>query len=150
MLSVLKNRQGISYVIVCVIVLIVIMIILISSQYIFIFNTVDRQKNDIQLLMDSYLTKYSVQEYDALKQGATYGSHLDREKLLQGSREHFNNYVDNMEENYIVGMPTISLITNKCIGINVSYSVRIPLQFMGKTITHITVPISITSKLNEK
>lgn len=64
----LSNKNGFSYVPVCIFTLIVVMVIAILMQYAFIYHVAREQRDEVQLLLDSYVTKEAIEYYDAFKQ----------------------------------------------------------------------------------
>ena len=65
----LSNKNGFSYIPVCIFTLIVVMVIAILMQYAFIYHVAREQRDEVQLLLDSYVTKEAIEYYDAFKQG---------------------------------------------------------------------------------
>lgn len=79
----LRNKKGFSYILTCVLVLAVVMMIAVSVQYSLVFSLVRSEKEASRLALDSLVTKYAVEQYDALKQGEAYASHIDRAQLVR-------------------------------------------------------------------
>ena len=79
----LRNKKGFSYILTCVLVLVVVMMIAVSVQYSLVFSLVRSEKEASRLALDSLVTKYAVEQYDALKQGEAYASHIDRAQLVR-------------------------------------------------------------------
>ena len=79
----LRNKKGFSYILTCVLVLAVVMMIAVSVQYSLVFSLVRSEKETSRLALDSLVTKYAVEQYDALKQGEAYASHIDRAQLVR-------------------------------------------------------------------
>ena len=79
----LRNKKGFSYILTCVLVLAVVMMIAVSVQYSLVFSLVRSEKEASRLALDSLVTKYAVEQYDALKQGEAYASHIDRTQLVR-------------------------------------------------------------------
>lgn len=78
----LSNKNGFSYIPVCIFTLIVVMVIGILMQYAFIYHVAREQRDEVQLLLDSYVTKEAIEYYDAFKQGKPYRNILTRTSLL--------------------------------------------------------------------
>ena len=68
----LNNKNGFSYIPVCIFTLIVVMVIGILMQYAFIYHVPREQRDEVHLLLDSYVTKEAIEYYDAFKQGKPY------------------------------------------------------------------------------
>lgn len=82
-MKLLRNKKGFSYILTCVLVLAVVMMIAVSVQYSLVFSLVRSEKEASRLALDSVVTKYAVEQYDALKQGEAYASHIDRTELVR-------------------------------------------------------------------
>ena len=65
----LKNKQGFSYILVCVFILAAVLLTFVALQYAAIYHIAREQKQDTQLTLDSYVTTYAVNKYNALKLG---------------------------------------------------------------------------------
>ena len=81
----LSNKNGFSYIPVCIFTLIVVMVIGILMQYAFIYHVAREQRDEVQLLLDSYVTKEAIEYYDAFKQGKPYREYIDENELVDGA-----------------------------------------------------------------
>ena len=79
------NKKGFSYVLTCVCILVVMMLVAVAMQYAFIYHVAREQQNETQLKLDSYVTRYAVSKYDALKQGEPWDDYIDRDDLVDGA-----------------------------------------------------------------
>ena len=83
----LRNKKGFSYVMTCVIILVVMMLVTIAMQYAYIYHIAREQQNETQLALDSYVTRFAVNRFDALKQGEAWDGYIDRDALVGGAYE---------------------------------------------------------------
>ena len=81
----LHNKKGLSYILVCVYILIVMMLVAVAMQYAYIYHVAREQQNETQLKLDSYVTRYAVGKYDALKQGEPWETYIDSSDLVDGA-----------------------------------------------------------------
>ena len=81
----LMNKKGFSYILTCVCIIVVMMLVAVALQYAFIYHVAREQQNETQLKLDSYVTRYAVSKYDALKQGEPWDDYIDRDDLVDGA-----------------------------------------------------------------
>lgn len=61
------------------------MLVAVALQYAFVYHVAREQQNETQLKLDSYVTRYAVSKYDALKQGEPWDDYIDRNDLVDGA-----------------------------------------------------------------
>lgn len=152
----LSNKNGFSYIPVCIFTLIVVMVIAILMQYAFIYHVAREQRDEVQLLLDSYVTKEAIEYYDAFKQGKPYREYIDENELVDGAyskigflRESTTEYSPS-DNRYVMYRPSITPLSGNSVGVNVSYMLSIPFELWGRKIADITIPVEIVSKLTER
>ena len=139
----LRNKNGFSYILTCVLVLAVVMMIAVSVQYSLVFSLV---------------TKYAVEQYDALKQGEAYASHIDRTQLVRRAYGMLGfadagiteKTVSKGDASYIVSRPEITAADSGSIGVTVRYTMTVPFRAFGRVVAEIPIPVEINAMLNEK
>lgn len=146
----LNNKNGFSYIPVCIFTLIVVMVIGILMQYAFIYHVAREQRDEVQLLLDSYVTKEAIEYYDAFKQGKPYREYIDENELVDGAYSKIGFPWESTTE-YTPGYrPSITPLSGDSVGVNVSYTLSIPFELWGRKIADITIPVEIVSKLTER
>lgn len=153
------NNKGFSYVLTCICILVVMMLVAIAMQYAFVYHIAREQKNETQLKLDSYVTRYAVSKYDALKQGEPWENYIDRRDLVNGAYTllgfplnlilEYREPVE-AEGKYVMLRPTISALEGEVFGVLVEYKIRIPFVIFNRTVTDITLPITIVSQFKQK
>ena len=150
----LRNKNGMAYVLTCVIVLTAMMMVSVLFQYRHVYSVIDTQRDAAQTQLDSVVMKSAVENYDALKQGCNYQTFIDYVKLEQDAYAALGfseTDTEALEEDiYTVNRPQITTITEGGFGLTVTYDVVIPFEVLGQTYGEITVPITLTSKFTEK
>ncbi len=142
--AVLTNKDGFSYILVCVIILVSMMVISVLMQYAHVYHTARVHEDDMQLRLDSYVTKEAIENYDAFKQGEPYWKYINEIDLIGGAR------------GVISGTPgrktglTVTPIKGKSVGVCVSYTLTVPFELWGRKVADIEIPIEIISKLTER
>lgn len=152
-LKALSNKQGFSYILTCVMVLISVMLIAIAMQYAYVYHVAREQKNEVQLQLDSYVTRYAVEKYDALKQGSAYDRYIDRAGLAEGTYAVLGfsrSATEKSEETYVMYRPWIESLTDDAVGVQVEYEIIIPFELFNRKIADISVPVTIISQFKQK
>ena len=151
----LRNKKGFSYVLTCVCILVVMMLVAVAMQYAFIYHVAREQQNETQLKLDSYVTRYAVSKYDALKQGEPWDDYIARDDLVDGAYTLLgfsqSGGVECFEmKGCIVYKPTIEATAGESFGVSVDYTIVIPLVLFNRNIVEITVPIRLISQFRLK
>lgn len=158
-MKILKNKDGFSYVLVCIIVLFSVMLIFAGLQYRYVFHMIDSQKDEVKLKLNSLVTKSAVEYYDALKQGNSYNSYIDSTKFKESAYLDLGFGNSGVTEKTVLtdanvvctmSRPTIEYISDEGFGLYVSYTLTVPFGLFGKNITGIQVPVEIYAMFNEK
>lgn len=157
-MKVLKNKKGFSYILVCVFILAAVMLTFVALQYAAIYHIAREQKQDTQLTLDSYVTTYAVNKYDALKQGTEYGKYIDRADLVDGAYSVLGSpriiTLEYRPESgtgaYFVTNLAVNALVGDSFGVFVTYDLNIPFEVFGMKISDIKVPVEIVSSYTEK
>ena len=159
MRKLLINKRGFSYVLTCVCILVVMMLVAVAMQYAFIYHVAREQQNEMQLKLDSYVTRYAVSKYDALKQGEPWDDYIDRDDLVDGAYTLLGfpriitlayRELVAVDGKYIMSQPTIVATTGDAFGVLVKYELSIPFEMFNRKLADITVPITIVSQYKMK
>lgn len=146
----LKNKKGFSYVLTCVCILVVMILVAVAMQYAFVYHVAREQQNETQLKLDSYVTRYAVSKYDALKQGELWDDYIDRDDLVDGAYTllGFDESVNSFEfqPGCLMSRPLISATQDDSFGVIVEYEITIPFDMFNRNISDIEVPIKIISQ----
>ncbi len=155
----LRNKKGFSYVLTCVCILVVMMFVAVAIQYAFIYHVAREQQNETQLKLDSYVTRYAVSKYDALKQGEPWDDYIDRDDLVDGAYTllGFPRIITPeyqaplaVDGKYVMSRPIIVATAGDTFGVFVEYEIKIPFKLFNMEIAEITVPITIVSQFKQK
>lgn len=156
MIQNLKSGKGeAAYIYLCVIVLFASMLFSVLFLYMGLVGQIQIQKRDMQSRLDSYLTDYAKDAFDALKQGDQYESYLDYESLRQGCFPVLGFGETDAEYTYengncTVTRPEIAVLTGDGFGLTVEYTASFPIRWNGKTFLDLTVPVRLTSFYHTK
>ncbi len=154
--EVLGNKKGSSYIPVCIFTLIVVMVIGILLQYAFVYNVIRKQRVNIQLTLDSFITKEAIEYYDALKQGEPYRKYIDESELVRGayssigfSQAGISEYTAS-DNSFTMHRPTITALAGDSVGVSAVYTLSVPFELWGRKVADINIPVEIISKLTER
>lgn len=155
----LKNKNGFSYIMTCVFILGAAMLIFIALQYAMIYHIANEQKKDTQLALDSYVTTYAVEKYNALKQGEAYDKYIDLTGLVDGAYAVLG-YPRNvspihrdpipLRDDCTMSQPTVNSLGSDRFGVHVTYELSIPFEAFGIQVVDVIVPVDIRSSFTEK
>ena len=151
----LRNKKGFSYVLTCVIILVAMMLVTIAMQYGYIYHTAREQQNDTQLTLDSYVTRFAVSRFDALKQGEAWDGYIDRDALVGGAYETLGfprggGGSLSVDGQYVMTRPTITPESSDAFGVRAVYELKIPFELFNREVAEITVPITVVSQFKQK
>ena len=155
----LRNKKGFSYVLTCVIILVVMMLVTAAMQYAYVYHIAREQQNETQLKLDSFVTRYAITYYDALKQGESWDDYIDRGDLVDGAYTllGFPRFITleyrepvAVDGKYVMSRPTIVATAGDAFGLLVEYELSIPFEMFNRKIAEITVPITIVSQYKLK
>lgn len=152
-MRILKDKSGVSYVLVCVIVLIASMLIFIGMQYATALSAVNTHKSETRLKLESCVMRSAIDNYDAIKQGNAYSDYIDPQTLVDNAYEAlgFSWDTECIEDNgKRMTRPEIEAIQNGGYGVKVTYELSVPFEFLDRTVTYITVPVELSAEYRER
>ena len=149
MLNALKSKKGEAYIYLCVIVLFMSLLLSVLVLYMGLTAQVKAQKRECQRRLDSYITAYSIEVFDALKQGDSYEKYIVWNELMAGVLPALGFNEDNelIYENgsCTLSDPEVTLLRGEGFGITVQYVAKYPVVWGGKSYGELTVPITVIS-----
>ncbi len=123
-----------------------------------IYSLTGSEKEEAQLKLDSMITGYAVDKYNALKQGTAYSAYIDNAALKQSALDTMGFTSSGMSAltettgsvTYVVNRPEVTVLSGGQFGVRVDYTVEVPFEVFGNRIATISIPIHIVSKFTEK
>ena len=146
MKKILTNKNGAGYILTCIMVIIGVVVLLVLLQYMSVYHTAKVRKDEINLTLDGYVTRYAIESYDALKQGEQYSAYLDVDGLKEGAQAEIAEYIDQ----YNLSDIRITPLYTGCFGIQVEYVITIPFEMFGRKISDIHITVTTVSQYAEK
>lgn len=141
-----------NYVKTCVYVLITSMVFAVVLTYASTITIISNSKDNTERVLTGYVTENSKQIYQSIKNGHDYTPSLDADffsskYLLDGTLdydgEHLYNY--NSEGGYVyrLTLPQTSFAIENTLNLTCRYEIKIPIEFNGKEITELVIPIKV-------
>ena len=158
-MKILKSKKAEGYITPCVLIIVFVAIFSIIFTYSASVSKVKLMRENTKVVLDSFVTQNSTEIYNSIKQGNDYTETLDfpeyTEKLcefctLDLSADTLYSYDTDGNLQYSMTLPQMSFQKDNQLEICVRYTVSVPIQFAGKTVTTANVPIEIVSILTEK
>ena len=79
----LKDKNGDAYIWLCVIVVFISMLLSVLILYMGLLSQVQIQKRDVKTKLDSVVSEYAAEMFDAIKQGAPAEQYIDYDGLVR-------------------------------------------------------------------
>ena len=146
-MRILKDKSGVSYVLVCVIVLFASMLIYAGLEYNSVLSVVESQKQEVSFELDK-VTAESAREN--IENGAT----ISTEDIEQRAFSTLGFYDTSIQIKdgigYSMSRPSFSVITGTDITITAEYELTVPFRLIDAEVIEITVPVRVTAKYYER
>lgn len=145
------SNKGESYIPVCVLVLFLSALVSVLILYIGTMAQVQAQKRDVKTKLDSVVSEYATEMFDAIKQGAPSEQYIDYDGLVRKTYAKLGFTSDTVTEyaypngNCVLKRPQITALKGDGFGITVRYTVVFPIKWNGNTYKSLEVPITVSS-----
>lgn len=147
---ILKSKKGEgTYIYMCVLILVLSMLLSVLILYMGLCAQVQMQKRDIRHKLDGYLSDVATKEFNAIKQGETFENHMDFDALEAGVYEalgfgSYNTVYEYPNGNCTMTRPTATVLRGEGFGLKLSYEASYPIRWNGRTVTTLTIPVTVT------
>lgn len=145
------SNKGESYIPVCVLVLFLSALVSVLILYIGTMAQVQAQKRDVKTKLDSVVSEYATEMFDAIKQGALSERYIDYDGLVRKTYAKLGFPSDTVTEyaypngNCVMKRPQITALKGDGFGITVRYTVVFPIKWNGNAYKSLEVPITVSS-----
>lgn len=155
----LINKKGEIYVTVCILILVVMIIFSVITVYSSAITLVKLQKENTEIVFDSFITQNSIIIFNNIKQGKNITDNVNVNNFCESLKEFCTldehngklySYDANGDEKYSITIPSVEYIEDGKLELYASYTMFVPIRFAGKTVSTATVPIKISSSLTSK
>lgn len=147
----LKGKNGDAYIWLCVIVVFISMLLSVLILYMGLLSQVQIQKREVKTKLDSVVSEYAAEMFDAIKQGAPSERYIDYDGLVRKTYAKLGFSSDTVTEyaypngNCVMMRPQITALKGDGFGITVRYTVVFPIKWNGNTYQSLKVPITVSS-----
>ena len=145
----LKNKNGESYIYLCVIILFVSLLLSVIILYMGLMAQVRVQKHNTKARLDGYVTESAVNAFNDLKQGENYANTFDWAAFENGVYETLGFEDDKTLYEHPNGTkmtrPTVTVLRGEGFGIKIEYVAIYLVNWNGNTYADLEIPITIVS-----
>ena len=147
----LKDKNGDAYIWLCVIVVFISMLLSVLILYMGLLSQVQIQKRDVKTKLDSVVSEYATEMFDAIKHGAPSEQYIDYDGLVRKAYARLGFPSDTVTEypypngNCVMMRPQVTSLKGDGFGITVRYTVVFPIKWNGNTYKSLEVPITVSS-----
>ena len=131
----IKNRRGEGYIWLAVLVLFLSLLTSVLLLYLTLCGQVLNERRERKQALDSYLAAFAKVSYDAIRQGDGYD---------------YDKFVDGCPSAIGVTDAEVTLERGNGFGLTVSYTLKIPVTWNGRTFGTLSVPMRVSSFYEEK
>lgn len=152
--KILKNKNGESYIYLCVIILFISLLLSVIILYMGLMAQVRVQKHNTKARLDGYVTESAVKAFNDLKQGENYANTFDWYSFENGVYKALGFEDDDEIYEYSNGTkmtrPTVTVLNGEGFGIKIEYTAIYPINWNGKTYADMEIPVTIVSYFKGK
>ncbi len=150
---------GDGYIHVCVLILVICMILSVFVTFAGAVNVVRLTQRNIKTVLESYVTKNSIEIYNSIKQGNNNAAGINSEEYISDLTDFctfvksgaFYYHKDaNGRTEYYITRPTVGFTETGKLRLYVSYTLYVPIYFDNVLISTARILISVKLDLEEK
>ena len=159
MKKLLLNNNGGGYITACVITIVIAMILSAVFFYAQCMTIIQTTRDNTELVLESFIMKNSVLIYDSIKQGHDLTEYFDENIYISEISSRFSldirgnslyNYDEEGKLIYAMTNPYVTYKVDNALKLKASYTVMIPVQFAGRRLFYLRVPLTVTRSLTLK
>lgn len=148
-----------NYVKTCVYILVIAMILSLVLTYASIITIVQTTKSNTERVLDSFVIENSTYIYDSIKNGNDFTSGIDSwyfiyrfylDSTLDFDGIYFYNKDESDRNIYKLTTPQTTFTVDNTLNLTCTFDLLIPVDFAGKQVTTIRIPIKVNSSYNLK
>lgn len=153
------NKRGEGYIQVCVLIIVICMLLSVFVTFASAVNVVRLTERNSKTVLESYVTKNSIEIYNAIKQGTNdidsinaseYISDLAGFCTFEKSGSYYYHRDANGRAEYYITKPTVGFTESGKLRLYVSYTLYVPIYFDNAQISTARIPITVKTDLDER
>ena len=146
-MRILKDKSGVSYILMCVIVLFASMLIYAGLEYNSVLSVVESQKQEVSFELDKVIAEVA-------RESIEDGTQTSSEEIEQRAYSALGFYDTSMQikdgNGYFMSRPSFSVIMGTDISVKAEYELNMPFRLLNAEIINVTVPVRVTAKYYER
>lgn len=155
----IKNKRGDGYIQVCVLIIIICMILSVFVTFAGAVNIVTLMKSNTKTVLETYVTKNSIEIYNSIKQGNNSIDSLDTKEYISDlssfctfvkSGSYYYHKDASGRTEYYISTPSVGFTEEGRLKLYVSYTLYVPLYFDNVKIQTAQIPITVKLNLDER
>lgn len=155
----IRNKRGEGYIQVCVLIIVICMILSVFVTFASAVNVVRLTERNTKTVLESYVTKNSIEIYNAIKQGDNSVNSLTSSLFVSDLTEFCTfvksgsllyHYGADGKADYYITTPAMSLSSDNKLKLLIRYTLYIPMYFDSVRISTVQVPITVKVDLEER
>lgn len=155
----IRNKRGEGYVQVCVLIIVICMILSVFVTFASAVNVVRLTERNTKTVLESYVTKNSIEIYNAIKQGDNTVDNLTSSVFVSDLTEFCTfvkrgsllyHYGVDGKADYYITTPAIAISNDNKLKLMIQYTLYIPMYFDSVRISTVQVPITVKVDLEER
>ncbi|OGO91728.1 MAG: hypothetical protein A2Y17_13275 [Clostridiales bacterium GWF2_38_85] len=148
-----------NYVKTCVYILITVMVLSLVLTYASIMSVIQTSRSNTERVLQSYVTENSTYIYNSIINGNDATPSLNQDffstrYLTDGTLDYDGAYLYNRDNKggyvYRLTMPITTFTVSGTLNLTCSYTLKIPIDFAGKMVTELSIPIKVKTSYNLK
>lgn len=153
------NKRGEGYIQVCVLIIVICMILSVFVTFAGAVNVVRLTQRNTKTVLESYVTKNSIEIYNSIKQGTNDADSINASEFISDLADFCTfaksgNYYYHKDANgrteYYITKPTVGFTESGKLRLYVSYTLYVPIYFDNKQISTARIPITVKIDLDER
>lgn len=155
----LRNKRGEGYIQVSVLIIVICMLLSVFIVFISSVNTVRIVKMNSETVLESYITKNSIEIYNSIKLGTNDTDTLDASMyiddltkfctLVRSGGFLYHRSADGVTDYYIT-IPTVGFTAKGKLKLYVNYTLYVPIYFNSARVTTAVIPVTVRLDLENK
>lgn len=155
----INPRKGEAQIRTCVLTVILCMLLSVFLTFAYSVNLIRQVERNSRVVLDRYVMTDAIRIYDAIKQGRNTDEELNGERYRTALAEFCTfakngNFYYSMDDDgkvrYYISPPTLGYTEQNTLKLVTTYTVYVPVFFAGMQVGTAEVPLTVTSKLNDK
>ena len=148
------NKKGSSYVQTVVVVFCLALVLSVVILYAGIMSIIQNTRENTRRALDDYVTEQSIQIYDNLKNGNNnmpvirddFTQYFTAGYIFDKRGDLLYSVGKDGETVFWTTLPTVNYTADKTLNLTAKYELYVPMNFAGKHVTDLKIPIEVNTR----